>query len=108
MSRVRTPRAIHTGLARGLRRAAFGSLLVSALLVPAPGASAATPLALQSACAPPTAEQTSCLSEIVVNANTDQPVHTDTGTDPLGAAAPQPGTPAFLQAAYDLSGLAAT
>ena len=108
MSRGRTPWAIHTGLAQGPRRAALGALLVSASLLAAPAAMATTPLAVQAACPSPGPGQTSCLAQLVVNANTDQPVHSDGGTVPPGTAAPQAGTPAYLQEAYDVSGLAAT
>lgn len=108
MGRGRTPRTIHTGLVRGLRRAAFGPLLVCSVLAHGSAAVAAPSLALQAACPPPAPGQVGCLSEILVNARTDEPVVAATGSEPPGVAAPQAGSPAFLQAAYDLAGLSAT
>ncbi len=78
------------------------ALMAVAALVAATGANAA--VVARPLCPPPPAEHARCESEILIDTATGGPAHPAGLT---GTAAPQTGSPAWLQWAYDLEGLSA-
>jgi subtilase family serine protease len=91
----------HLGRRAGRTLLAAAATLAATSLLGTAGANAAT--VPESVCPPPPAGYARCQAQILVNAATGAVAH----PADIGATAPQTGSPAWLQWAYDLEGLSA-